>query len=65
MERIMDMLPIMFFMSFIMPIIGMWHIPPPPPIMPEPACGAAAEGPGAGAGVAGAAADFSPSAGCE
>ena len=57
----MDMLPIISFMSFIMPIIGMWLIPPP--IMPEPPCGAAAEGLGAGAGVAGA--DFSLSAGWE
>ena len=57
-ECIADMLPIIFFMSFIM---GM--LPIPPPIMPAPPCGAAAEGLGAGAGVAGA--DFSLSAGWE
>jgi hypothetical protein len=58
MDCIMDMLLIMFFMSFIMPIMGM--LPMPPPIIPMPPCGAAvADGLGAGAGRV---ADFSPSA---
>ena len=42
----MDMLLIMFFMSLIMPIMGMLAMPPP--IMPMPPCGAAlADGLGA------------------
>jgi hypothetical protein len=52
---IMDMLLIMFLMSFIMPIIGMLSMPP---------CGAPMLGwLAAGAGFAGAGADFALSAG--
>jgi hypothetical protein len=60
MECIMDMLLIISFMSFIMPVIGM---SPMPPIMPAPPCGAAlADGLG---GVAGAGVDFPLSAAWE